>query len=158
MTIFSLCILLDTNVYILGTADSKSPEAQILSGLEPVNSTDGQFEILISEPLLDQITRVAKRLVNKDWAGKIVDRVFSKLITRYVFMTDDEIEYWLEQRTIPREDIEVYLTAKNGNAQCFVSTNHELIRAIVQQTHEFECLTPEEFVKKYLSSESNLKP
>jgi predicted nucleic acid-binding protein len=47
--------------------------------------------------------------------------------------------------------IEVYLTARNGQANCFISANHELIRALVQHTGEFECLTPAEFVAKYIS-------
>jgi len=46
--------------------------------------------------------------------------------------------------------IGVYLTARNGHAECFVSSNHELIQALVHETGEFECLTPEQFVGKYL--------
>ena len=52
---------------------------------------------------------------------------------------------------IPREDVGVYLTAQEGKAQCFISANHELIRALALETGEFECLTPAEFVGKYLS-------
>lgn len=44
------------------------------------------------------------------------------------------------------EDIEVFLTAQLGNADCFISANRELIKAIAT----FECLTPQAFVTKYL--------
>lgn len=47
---------------------------------------------------------------------------------------------------IPTEDIEVFLTAKFGLTDCFVSSNRELIKAIA----DFECLTPDVFIKKYL--------
>ena len=50
---------------------------------------------------------------------------------------------------IPREDAGVYLTAKQGKAKCFVSRNYKLIRALVEQTEEFECFTPSEFLQKY---------
>lgn len=54
------------------------------------------------------------------------------------------------QSIVPREDIGVYLTAQVGEADYFVSANHKLIRSLVQETQEFECLTPAEFVEKYL--------
>ncbi len=41
--------------------------------------------------------------------------------------------------------VDVFLT------QCFISANHKLIKVLVQQTGEFECLTPSEFVSKYLN-------
>ena len=52
--------------------------------------------------------------------------------------------------TMPREDAGIYLTAREGEAQCFVSTNHELIASLAKTTDEYECLTPDEFVKRYL--------
>ncbi|MEL6225377.1 MAG: hypothetical protein AAFR31_22350, partial [Cyanobacteria bacterium J06627_8] len=50
---------------------------------------------------------------------------------------------------LPREDIGVYLTAKRGSADCFVSSNHGLIRAMVTETKEFDVFTPEEFSQQY---------
>jgi predicted nucleic acid-binding protein len=147
-----LRILLDTNVFILGVIEPDSFEGQILAWLEQIEPTSPAIEILISEPLLDQITRVAKRLVHKDWAGHLLNRVLSYPSIRYTLIDDNEVAYWLTQKTIPHEDIEIYLTAKAGVAQCFVSTNHELIQALVKQTQDCECLTPEAFFNKYLSS------
>lgn len=51
---------------------------------------------------------------------------------------------------LPREDVGVYLTARTGKATCFVSANHKLIAALVAQTQEFEWLTPEEFMTRYI--------
>jgi hypothetical protein len=50
---------------------------------------------------------------------------------------------------IPREDIEVYLSAVAGAADCFVSANHELVRVLAAQDDAFPCLTPEEFVERF---------
>jgi len=52
---------------------------------------------------------------------------------------------------VPREDIAIYRTALNGAAECFVSSNHELVRVLAKHTGVFECLTPVDFVAKYLS-------
>ncbi len=56
----------------------------------------------------------------------------------------------LNSDLIPQEDIGIYLTAHNGQARYFISSNRELIRALVEKTGEFECFTPQEFVEKYL--------
>jgi predicted nucleic acid-binding protein len=54
----------------------------------------------------------------------------------------------LNSKIIPSEDIEIFLTAKLGKADCFVSDNRELLQAIA----DFECLTPNNFRQKYLTS------
>ncbi len=51
-----------------------------------------------------------------------------------------------------REDVGVYLTARNGKADCFISSNRKLVHALVEQTREFECLTPEDFIHRYIAS------
>lgn len=71
----SLRLFLDTNIYILGAADSTTSEGQILMWLQQVRSDDDQIELLVSEELLNQITRVARRLTNKDQAGRLLDRI-----------------------------------------------------------------------------------
>lgn len=148
----SLRLFLDTNIYILGAADATTPEGQILAWLEQIEPNTHQIEILISEEVIDQILRVAKRLTNKDRAGQLINQILNYSGIRYVSLENNEIEFWLAQNTIPREDVEVYLTARTGKAQCFVSANHKLIRALAEQNQEFECLTPAEFVQKYLPS------
>jgi predicted nucleic acid-binding protein len=54
-----------------------------------------------------------------------------------------------ELQNIPREDAGVYLVARMGNADYFISANYKLVRAIVDTTKEFECLTPQEFCQRY---------
>ncbi len=58
----------------------------------------------------------------------------------------NEAHQLLVEKSIPSEDIYIYLTAKYGKADYFISSNRELIKSIA----DFECLTPEIFINKYL--------
>ena len=143
-------LFLDTNVYILGSNDSQSDEGLILTWLGFRQSKSSDIEVVISQELLDQVSRVAKRLRSKDWSGELIDRIWQNLNVHYVLLEASALATLEQQAIVPREDIGVYLTAKVGKANCFVSSNHKLIRSLVQETQEFECLTPSEFVEKYL--------
>ncbi|MGD1701414.1 hypothetical protein [Dapis sp. BLCC M229] len=106
-------------------------------------------EIILSPELIDQIRRVGKYLWNKDKAGLVLGLIWSNLNIFYV--TPDAEWRNLSKEinstgNIPTEDIEVFLTAKFGSTDCFVSSNRKLIKAIA----DFECLTPDAFIKKYL--------
>ena len=142
MTTIPQLIFLDTNVYLIGAVDLDSAEGQILQRLGWEFQGNYRCEVVISEELIDQISRVAKRLKNKDWGGEIIGRIWQKLKVRYIQIDDSALATIEAQGIIPREDVGVYLTAKEGQAQCFVSANHKLIRILAQQTGEFECLTP----------------
>ncbi len=150
MTATPTCVFLDTNVYIIGMADSDSPEYQILrwAGLGQKNT--GPVEVVVSEELFEQILRVAKRLRNKDWSGELLGRIWQDLKVCYVLLDTQEYSKLIALGIIPREDVGVYLTARAGRAQCFISANHKLVRVVAEKTQEFECFTPEEFVSKYL--------
>lgn len=141
-------IFLDTNIYILGALDLDSDESKILSLLENI---DRQPKVIFSQELIDQILRVGKRLQNKDWSSGLLTRLWQKLQVDFIFVEDRDIQAIADAGIIPREDAGVYLTAKQGEAQCFVSRNYKLIRTLVEQTEEFECLTPSEFLEKYAS-------
>ena len=143
-------LFFDTNVYIVGAADRQSDEGLILDWVGFWQKTSSDVEVIISEELLEQISRVAKRLLNKDWAGELIGRIWQNLNVHYVFLDNQAFAVLEEQAIIPREDIGVYLTAQAGQAQCFVSANHGLIRSLVQDTQEFTCLKPAEFVKEYI--------
>ena len=67
----------------------------------------------------------------------------------FIFVDDRDIQAIADAGIIPREDAGVYLTAKQGKVECFASRNYKLICALVEQTEEFECLTPSEFLQKY---------
>lgn len=143
-------LFLDTNVYIIGTAELNSPEAVILKWM----SEQTNIQIIISQILLSEISRVATRLLHKDWAGKIINDIWSTLNPELVTIAPEEFLQLQTSGELPREDIGVYLTARTGKADCFISANYKLIAALVAQTLEFECLTPEEFVKKYLNPQA----
>ena len=143
-------VFFDTNVYIIGAADPNTYESRLLQWVGFGEEESSSVEVVVSEELFDQILRVAKRLKNKDWGGELLGRIWQNLNVCYVLLDADEFSRVEALGIIPREDVGVYLTAKTGKAQCFVSANHELIRALAEQTGEFECLNPEEFANKYL--------
>jgi len=142
-------VFLDTNVFIIGAAYEDGAEAKILRWLGYGEENASSVEVVVSQDLFQQILRVGKRLKNKDWGAQIVGHLWNDLNLVYVLVNQEEVEEVLRQGKVPREDITVYLAARNGLAQCFVSSNHVLIRALCQQTGEFECLTPQEFAEKY---------
>ena len=109
------------------------------------------FEVIISQELLDQVARVAKRLRNKDWSGELIDLIWQNLNSHYVILADQAWSALEYQAVIPREDIGVYLTAQVGEADYFVSANHKLIRSLVADTQDFDCLTPGEFIERFLT-------
>ncbi|KAM3101863.1 hypothetical protein ACKFKF_06255 [Phormidesmis sp. 146-12] len=143
-------VFLDTNVYIIGLLDPQSYEAQALNWLGFGENQLSIVEVIISQELTEQVSRVSKRLKNKDWGSELLARIWQDLNVRYVLLNSQDFIELESLGIIPREDIGVYLSAKAGQAQCFVSSNHKLIRALALSTGDFECLTPEEFIKKYI--------
>ncbi|VXD24010.1 conserved hypothetical protein [Planktothrix serta PCC 8927] len=155
MTKIPQLIFLDTNVYLIGAVELDSPEGLIIKWLGWEAQNDNPVAVIISEELIDQISRVAKRLKNKDWGGELIGRIWQNLKVFYVQIDDVELAKIEDLGVIPREDVGVYLTAKMGQCQCFISANHKLIKVLAQQTGEFECLTPSGFVSKYLKLDQN---
>ena len=145
-----LRVFLDTNVYIVGAANSTSAEWQILLWLGFESRRPDAAEVVISAEVIEQILRVAKRLNNKDWAGNVVARIWQNLKLCYVLVNEPGFQQTDTFQWLPQEDIGVYLTAKLGKADCFISSNHELIRVIATETGEFECLKLEDFFRRYL--------
>ena len=145
-------LFLDTNVYIIAAAEPSSNEAKILQWIcDQANSSN--IQVIISPILLSEISRVATRLRHKDWAGKIINDIWTTLNLEVVTIVPTEFLQLQANSELPSEDIGVYLTARTGKANCFISANYKLIAALVAQTQEFECFTPEEFVNKYLRNQ-----
>jgi len=142
-------IFLDTNVYVVGAADPTSSEGRILQWAGWESDTPGPVEVIISDELLDQVGRVGRRVRGKDWGSQLIAAIWS-LRFYYIALDASDIQALANSGLVPREDAGVYLTAQRGQAQCFVSTNRELVRALAEKTQDFECLTPAEFVQKYL--------
>lgn len=143
-------IFLDTNVFIIGAAFPGSPEGQILHWVGFGAPQPGPVEVVVSQELFEQILRVGRRLKGKDWGSEIVGRIWHDLVFVYVLVAPHDADAIRVDGRIPGEDIGIYLTARKGQAQCFVSSNHELIRSLVAESDEFECLTPQAFVEQYL--------
>ena len=144
-------IFLDTNIYIIGQLKPLSPEEQILQRLGYyAPSSYSETTVIISQELINQILRVGKRVQGKDWAAKTVAQIWHNF--NYLFVPETremktEASIILAEKLIPAEDVFIYLTAKYGMADCFVSANRELIKVIA----DFECLTPEDFINLYSS-------
>lgn len=143
-------IFLDTNVYIIGAAVVDSPEAVIINWLGFTGRPVEPIEVIVSDALFSQILRVARRLQGKDWSGQIITRIWQGMNVNYVFYDDQEVQTLLQANLIPREDVTIFLSAKAGNADCFVSANRELVRTLAQEMGAFECLYAAEFVEKYI--------
>lgn len=141
-------VFLDTNVYIIGGLDLDSPERKVLNLLGFEEPMPNAPEVVVSAELIEQILRVGKRLQGKDWAGQLVTRIWRNFNLVYVVIDDEEFLNIEAGGLIPREDIGVYVTAKQGKAELFVSANYKLIRAMVDKTNDFQCLTPAEFLER----------
>lgn len=63
---------------------------------------------------------------NKDW-GELLGQIWQSLRGCFVLPDGQEIFRLEALGVVSREDVGVYLTARTGKAQCFVSANHELI-------------------------------
>jgi predicted nucleic acid-binding protein len=147
-------VFLDTNVYIIGSAEPDSFEGRVLDWAGFFDRVNPDVEVIVSEELFEQVLRVAKRLQNKDWGGEILARIWQKLQLRYVLVAPGEWRKLMEMALIPREDVGVYLTARNGMAEYFISSNHKLVRDLTEQTGEFKCMTPETFSRSIIKDES----
>ncbi len=145
-------IFLDTNIYIIGQLISLSPAEELLKWLGYYASNNKpQIKVIILQELINQILRVGKRLQGKDWAAKIVDQIWQNLNCLFIPKTDEmkaETSEIIAEKLVPSEDVFIYLTAKYGEVDVFVSENRELIKVIAS----FECLTSEEFINKYLKN------
>lgn len=73
-----------------------------------------------------------------------------ELRLHFVTIDRDQVDALLDAGQVPREDVDVYLTAIAGEADCFVSSNHELVRTLASEGLALQCLTPEEFVAQHL--------
>lgn len=142
-------IFLDTNIYIIGQLFPSSPEEELLQYLGFYGNNDqvdkSPVNVIISQELINQILRVGKRLQDKDWASKLVDQIWCNLNCLFIPETSEmesEAIQLLKTKLIPSEDIFIYLTAKYGKADYFVSGNRELIKAIA----DFQCCTVEDFL------------
>lgn len=98
-------LCLDTNIYIIGTQETHSPEAKILSAIGYYDDTSIQIraEIVLSDEIVDQIRRVGKYLWNKDKAGFVIGLIWSRLNIHYVNYSQEwnqELEKGVKRRYV----------------------------------------------------------
>lgn len=147
-------IFLDTNVFIIGSAITGSPEASILEWLGFFDRQAGSPIVIVSDALLEQILRVGRRIGGKDYSGELIVRLWQNLSVEHVTLEEQAWQLLGQEDVIPREDIPIFLTALIGGVECFISANHKLIKALAATDQLFECLTPIEFVTKYIDSQT----
>ena len=142
--------VLDTNIAIDGFADLRkginSAEAGVLKYLMREETV-----LVFSDVLEEQILEVAKRIVDKDYAGLLRYFIWESFNIDYISVPEHR-EVIEKYEDIPRKDLPIFLTALCGNADYLVSNNREFIRKAVNKG-EFECLTPEEFTSQQRSTE-----
>ena len=139
-------VTLDTNIFIDGFADIRrginSAEASVLKYL-----VRKEIVLVFSDVLEEQILRVAKRIVNKDYAGLLRYFIWESFNIDYISVPEHR-EVIGKYEDIPGKDLLIFLTALCGNADYLVSNNREFIREAVNKG-EFKCLTPEEFILEF---------
>jgi predicted nucleic acid-binding protein len=145
-------IFLDTNVFIIGSTEPSSPEASILEWLGFFGRRIGGSTVVVSDVLIEQVVRVGRRIRGKDYSGELIARLWQNLSVEHVTVEEDAWQLLSQKDVVPREDISIFLTAMSGSVECFVSANHKLIKALATTDQLFECLTPIEFVAKYIES------
>lgn len=145
-------LFLDTNVFIIGTVMPASPEASILEWLGFFERRLGSPTVVVSDTLTEQILRVGRRVGGKDYSGELIVRLWANLSIEHITLDDHDIQRLREEDAIPREDIPIFLTALVGQAECFVSANYKLIKALATIDQLFDSLTPAEFVAKYIEA------
>lgn len=143
-------LFLDTNVFIIGTAMPDSPEAIILDWLGFFDKHSDRPAIIVSDVLIEQIRRVGRRIGGKDYAGELIARLWENLSVQHVVLNEEELQRLYVEGSIPREDVPIFLTAHTGRAECFVSANYKLIKALAINAQLFECLPPAEFITRYI--------
>jgi len=144
-------LFLDTNVFIIGSVMPDSPEASILEWLGFFNRRKSSPVVIVSDVLIEQILRVGRRVGGKDYSGELIVRLWQNLSVDHVTLKDEALHRLNQTGAIPREDVAIFLTAVVGRAECFVSANYKLIKALAAIERVFECLTPTEFVTQYIA-------
>lgn len=138
--------VLDTNIFVDGFADTRrginSAEASVLKYL-----VRKEIVLVFSDVLEEQILRVAKRIVNKDYSGLLRYFIWESFNIDYLSV-QKQSEVIEKYEDIPGKDLLIFLTALCGNADYLVSNNRKFIREAVNKG-EFKCLTPEGFILEF---------
>lgn len=141
-----LRLLLDTNVFITGFLEPDSDEAMLLTIL----AERSNIILLYSKDLDEQIRRVGKRLQHSNWVGLLLHYIWSNYRIVYIDLSTEQLSETETLTDIPREDVGIYLTAIQGQADYLISANRELLRQAMANQALFRCLTAREFISQHL--------
>jgi len=106
-------IVLDTHIFITETFDKKYNK---------------KIKLILSNEIVKQINRVAKRLRNKDFAGLLQYQIWSEFDIEFV---SDGLCEKLKKKykgKVPRKDLGIFVTAVGGKTDYLVSDNREFIK------------------------------
>ena len=138
-------LVLDTNVFVFGFLDlaqgTTSSETRILERLLKKDTT-----LLLSEIIGAQLVSVILRVKDKDFAGLIRHMIWTDFDAEFV---DIRAQHRDSPSSIPRKDIDIYLTALHGKADALI-TNDRAFLSSAKTQGRFACLTPLEFEERFL--------
>ena len=140
-------VVLDTNVFIIGFIDLAenvpSPETIILRDFFQKEKT-----VVMSAALEEQILRVVLRVKDKDFAGLVRHMLWSDFRIDFVDTAQQPRIAKTFAAKIPRTDLDIFLAAFIGAADCLVSNDGEFIASAARCQNRFACMNPAEFVKQ----------
>ncbi|MDI6639410.1 MAG: PIN domain-containing protein [Methanocellales archaeon] len=135
--------LIDTNVVVKAAIDiskgSMSPERKVMESV-----IKNEIKPVITITLLEEYCRIAKELVDKDFAGWLRNLIVTGM--KPVFISDEiceELKPKFEGK-LPKEDLIHFLTCIAANANYLITNNREFL--MKAKNPIFKCLTPREFL------------
>lgn len=136
-----ISVVLDTNVLASGTVTTSNSPGQILNQWH-----DGQFELVVSEHIIDEL----ERTLNKPYFKK---RLTSKVITAFTDLLQNEATVTpitvkvSGVATHPEDDL-VLATAVSAKAKYLVTRDRPLLRKVGKSCKGVKLVTPNDFLEK----------
>jgi putative PIN family toxin of toxin-antitoxin system len=135
-----LKVVLDTNVIISGTIMDHGVSFQILKSWE-----NGEFILIISEPILQEIDRVFHYSHIKDKRGLSEEHIKDVLYALKTYSLNTSTETKIEAISDDPDDDKFIVAAVEGEADYIVSGDRHL-RGI-EHYHGIRVISPAEFMK-----------
>ena len=138
-------VLVDTNVLVKAAIDfateQNSNEQRIIELL-----LDWKMEIIYTVPILEEYSRVAKRLENKEFGSWLRYLVISAMDSYFVNVDECKELVRRFETKVPREDLLHFVACIVGNADYLISLNREFLKKA--ENKGFHCVTPKEFLNQ----------
>lgn len=141
-------VLVDTNVFVKAAIDfaqeKHSDERTIIELL-----VEKKLEIIYTVPLLEEYSRVAKKLENKEFSSWLRYLLLSTMNPYFVDLYECQELIKRFEAKVPKEDLLHFVACVVGNADFLISMNREFLKKA--ENKGFSCLTPQEFLKKAIN-------